>query len=130
MKNLLLTGLLSVGIFASAFAIDESKISVTVRENFKEDFKGTENVEWSIKPNFVKASFTFKGKAMDAFYDFNGKKIATSQQVTLNDLPLSARKKIAGKYPNHRVTEAIEFNGQEEESFYVSLENEKGIAGN
>ena len=125
MKNLLLTGLLSVGIFASAFAIDESKISVIVRENFKEDFKGIENVEWSIKPNFVKASFTYKGEAMDAFYDFNGKKIGTSHHVTMNSLPLSARKKIANKYPNHRVTEAIEFNGQEEDSFYVSLENEK-----
>ena len=94
MKNLLLTALLSVGIFASAFAIDESKISLTVRESFKEDFKGTENVTWSIKSNFVKASFTYNGEATDAFYDFNGKKIATSQQATLNDLSLSARKKI------------------------------------
>ena len=97
MKNLLLTALLSVGIFASAFAIDESKISLTVRESFKEDFKGTENVTWSIKSNFVKASFTYNGEATDAFYDFNGKKLGTAHQVNLNSFPLSAKKKIANK---------------------------------
>lgn len=125
MKNLLLTALLSVSIFASAFAIDESKISVTVRESFKGEFKETENVEWSIKPNFVKASFTYKGEAMDAFYDFSGKKIGTSHHVTMNEVPLSSRKRLSAKYPNHKVTEAIEFVGPEEEAYYISLENEK-----
>ena len=125
MKNLLLTALLSAGIFASAFAIDESKISLIVRETFKEEFKETQNVEWSIKPSCVKASFTYKGEAMDAFYDFSGKKIGASHHVTMLDVPLSSRKKIEAKYPSHRVTEAIEFIGQDENSYYISLENEK-----
>lgn len=125
MKNLLLAAALTVCLFTSAFAIDESKISVTVRESFKEDFKGIDKVNWSIKPNFVKASFTYNGNTMDAFYDFSGKKIGTSQHVSLSDLPLSARKKISDKYENYRVTEAIEFTGEEENSYYVSLANEK-----
>ncbi len=125
MKKLLLAALLSAAIFSSAFATDESKISVTVRETFKDEFKETENVEWSIKPSFVKASFMYKGEAMDAFYDFNGKKIGASHHVTIMDLPLSSRKKILAKYPNHKVTEAIEFIGQDENAYYISLENEK-----
>ncbi len=123
MKKLILIALIAIGLSTTAFATDENKISITIRENFKEDFKGVNNVEWTLRPDFVKATFTEKGHVVDAFYNFKGYKIGTAHTVGLTDLPLSARKIIKNKYPDGKITEAIEFTGTDESAYYVTLED-------
>lgn len=123
MKNLFFTALLALGLTTSAFATDENKISILTRETFNSEYKGAEEVEWSVKPDYVKATFTVEGERLHVFYDKRGTKIGSSHHVALEDLPLSARRIIAKKYPNYNITEALVFNGVDEDSFYLSAEN-------
>jgi opacity protein-like surface antigen len=123
MKNLFITALLAVGLSTSAFATDENKISISIRESFKEEFKGIEQVDWTLRDDFVKASFTLKGEAIEAFYDFKGNRLGTSHHVALDELPLNAKRAIAKRYSAYTIIEAVQFNGAEENAYYISVEN-------
>lgn len=125
MKNLFIAALLAVSLTTTAFATDENKISVSIRQNFRNEFKGIDKVDWTLKRDFVKASFVLNGEKVEAFYDFKGDKIGTSHHITLADLPLTARRMIAKKYAGYNITEAVEFNSPEEDCFYISADNEK-----
>ncbi len=125
MKNLLMTVLIMFSLTATAFATDEKKISLSTRETFNQEFNGAENVEWTVKRDFVKATCTLKGERLDVFYDLKGTKIGSSHYIALEDLPLSARRMIAKKYAGYNITEAVEFNGAEEDAFFLSAENGK-----
>ena len=114
MKRLFFTALLGLSLTISAYATDEIKISFTIKNNFKEDFKGVENVQWTLRSEFVKATFNNDGRMVDAFYDFQGHKLGTSHAISLGDLPVSARRLIQKKYGNARLTQAIDFTGPDE----------------
>jgi hypothetical protein len=124
MKKLLLGAFITVSLATSAFATDESKISFNIKKTFAEEFKNVGKVEWAVKSDFVKATFHKDGQMIDAFYDFKGNKIGTSRNINVEELPVSSRKKITEKYPEAKITAAIEFNGVDEESYYVTVEDD------
>ncbi len=125
MKKLFIATVLAISIATASFATDVNKISYTVKENFKKDFNGAENVEWTAKKNFIKASFMLDSERCNAFYDDNGNQIGMCRYITLDDLSLGAKRTIAKKYPGYKITEAIEFSGPQENAIYLSAENEK-----
>ena len=55
-----------------------------------------------------------------------GKFIGTNQAITLEDLPVNAKRAFAKKYEGYTVKEAIRFEGSQESAYYISAENEKG----
>lgn len=125
MKKLLFAALIAGCLINSAFATDENKISSAIRSTFKEEFKGVDGVEWTMRQDFVKVTFTQNNQQVEAFYDYNGNNLGHSNHVALEDLPLIAKRTIAKKYPEHSITEAVVFYGPGEESFYVSAENKE-----
>ncbi len=124
MKRLLIAAITVLVISSSAFATDENKVSFNIRETFKEEFKDARQVEWTVKPDFIKAVFQEKGAWVNVFYDKQGNKIGKSHTITLEDLPLSARRTIAKKYADYNITEAVEFSGVEGDAFYITAEND------
>jgi len=125
MKKLFIAALLTISVATTAFAADEKKVNVRVMNTFNTEFENAENVTWTVKTNFVKASFVMDGQRVDAFYDFNGESIGRSQGISLDDLPLSAKRTYAKKYADYIVKEAIKFDGVDESAYYVSAENDK-----
>ncbi len=125
MKNLFLIALVGLTLVTSAFATDENKVNMTIRHSFYNEFRNVKNVDWTVRPDFVKATFMQEGELSDVFYDFSGKKIGTSKSVDYQDLSLKARHNIEKRYADYTITEAIEFIREDDESYYVSVENEK-----
>jgi hypothetical protein len=125
MKKLILSAFLAITVTTGAFATGENKISYFVLSSFKHDFKDVTNVTWSSKTGLAKASFTYNNQRMDAFYNPDGKLFATSKSINLDDLPVSAKRSFAKKYEGYAVKEAIKYESQEEQSYYLSVENEK-----
>lgn len=124
MKRILIAAITVMVISSSAFASDENKVSLNIRQAFKEEFREARQVEWTIKSDFIKAAFQEKGAMINVFYDKQGIKIGQSHTITLEDLPLSARRSIARKYADHNITEAVEFSGVEGDAFYITAEND------
>ncbi len=123
MKKLLFTTLLAIGLAATAFATDESKISLTIRNNFQNEFRGVQNVIWNAKDDYVKASFNRDGVLTDAYYDLTGKRFALSYSVSVAELPGSAVESIFKDYPDGQITETIKFDNGEENAYYVSVQD-------
>lgn len=125
MKKLLFAACLSISLAASAFTPDEKKISNKIKDNFANSYVDASNVEWSTMSTYVKASCNLNGKKTDVYYDFDGEMIGQSQQVTLESLPVSAKRTFAKKYADYTVKEAIKFDTDDESAYFISAENDK-----
>ena len=125
MKKLFIAALLTVTVATSAFTADETRISTKIKENFKTTFTEADNVSWSLKSTYVRATFELNGKKTDAYYDLNGESIGTSQKITRESLPVHAKRTFAKKYSDYTVKEAIRFDGVEETAYFISAENDK-----
>jgi opacity protein-like surface antigen len=128
MKKLIIAAFIMVAAGTSAFAADV-KVNSKVKTNFDALFSGAENISWSSKDLFVKASFTLSDETIEAYFGTDGELIGTSRKVDLKRLPLSAVQKIKKEYAAYQITESIEFERAGERSYYVSLEkgNKKQI---
>ena len=125
MKKLFIAALLTLTLATSAFAADDKKVSVKIRNSFNTEFGDLDNVQWTVKANFVKASFEVEGEKVDAFYDLNGESLGQSRKISLDKLPVQAKRSFAKKYSDYTVKEAIRFDGVDESAYFISAENDK-----
>lgn len=124
MKKLLFTALIAISLMSSAFATPVKGVTYRMAEAFSTAFKGAENLQWSLTDDYVKASFDLRGIKMEAFYDHSGELIGSSHAITLESLPIQAKRKFAMKYSDYIVKEAIVFEGADESAYFVSAESE------
>lgn len=124
MKKLFLSALIATTVATAAFATDANKISYRVMNSFKSQFNQADNVTWTLRENFAKATFKQEGKTIEAFYNLNGESIGTSKHISVDELPTNAKRVLAKRYNGYNVTEAIQFDGIDENAYYVSVEND------
>ncbi|WP_207495003.1 hypothetical protein [Aridibaculum aurantiacum] len=123
MKKLFFAALIATTVATTAFATDAKKIGVRVHNSFKADYGNIENVNWTLRDNFAKASFQLNGEKMEAFYDVEGNNIGTSKAIAVDAIPTSAKRALAKKFADYTVTEAIQFDGVDESAYYISADN-------
>ncbi len=124
MKKLFITALLAVALSAGAFAAP-TKVNSAILANFNAEFKKADDVSWVITNEYTKAAFTTDNTKMEVFYNFNGDIVGTSKSITLDELPVSAKRRFAKRFAGYNVKEAIRFEGFDEKAYYISGENEK-----
>lgn len=123
MKKLFIAALIVVAAGTSAFATDVTKVDYKVKSSFEAKFYGAENVNWSARENYLKASFTLAGESVEAFFNAEGELIGSSRKLDFQRLPLNAIQKIKKDFADYKVVETIEFDLDGDRSYYVSLEN-------
>ena len=126
MKKLFISGLLMIAVAASSFAATGNEVSFATRSNFTSQFKHISEVEWKSGENYTKATFVLNGVRTEALYDEAGEFIGTNQAISLDELPVKAKRAFAKKYDGYTVKEAIRFEGIQEDAYYINAENEKG----
>jgi hypothetical protein len=123
MKKLFIAALIVVVTGTSAFAVDKNIANYKVKSSFEAQFSSAENVNWTAKENYIKASFTLQGQQVEAFYSpTDGELIGVTRKVEFNKLPLNAIQKIKKDYAGYKITDSIEFEGDTDRAYYVSLE--------
>ena len=123
MKKLLLAALVVAGLASSAFATDVTKVSSKAQTSFESKFGNATNVQWTAREGYNKVTFTLADEQVEAFFATDGDLIGFSRNTAFKSLPLAAIQKIKKEYAAYTVKETIEFEQNEEKSFYVSLEN-------
>lgn len=113
-----------VAVAVSSFAATGNEVSFTTLNNFKYQFKHISEVEWTSGENFTKATFVLNGVRTEALYNDAGEFIGTNQAVSLEELPVRAKRAFAKKYGSYTVKEAIRFEGSENSAYYIAAENE------
>lgn len=124
MKNLIITSLLAVMVFASASAAPKP-VSSAILTNFHIAYKRASDICWSVTNDYTKAMFTEDNAKIEVYYTFNGDVIGTSKNIALDDLPLCAKRSFAKQFAGFTVKEAIRLDGFGEVAYYISGENDK-----
>jgi len=120
-KKMMIAAVAATFITATAFAGgEETKARAT--KSLKAEFATAENIQWKVTENFIKATFTWNGQKLEMFYNNNGEVIAKSRIIEATSLPLSAQQFITKRYAGYTVSEAIEYESQDEDNcYYASL---------
>ncbi|MCC7400955.1 MAG: hypothetical protein IT214_05680 [Chitinophagaceae bacterium] len=119
--------ILSIAMFVtlgtmSAFA-DSSSVNPKVLTAFKNDFKNTGKVEWSEGVNFFKATFTFNGNYVFAFYSADGDLLGLTRNISSLDLPMNLQRSLKKDYSNYWISDLFELASKNDTSYFVTLEN-------
>ena len=126
MKKLFISALLAITVALSSFAAEGNKVSFAARNNFTAQFRHASDVQWTSAENYTKATFIWNNVRTEALYTPEGEFIGTNQAITLEELPVNAKRAFAKKYGSYTVKEAIRFEGAQESAYYISATNEKG----
>jgi hypothetical protein len=126
MKKLFIAALFAFTIGSSAFAAgtdlsDAAKLSYSVKSSFEKHFREAQDVSWTVRESFVKASFSLLGQRVEAFFGDDGELIGTSRKVQFERLPVLAVSKIRKEYEGYAVGETIELTKYDDTNYYVSL---------
>ncbi len=123
MKKLFFAALFAIAIASSAFA-GPSNVNVHVLNNFKTSFRNASDISWSSKDDFAKATFTLDNVKMEAFFNTSGELIGTSKNISMDALPVHAKRTFAKRFNGYTVKEAIRFEGADETAYYISADND------
>lgn len=124
MKSFLIATLVALTINASAFA-SPVKVNAAILSKFNVQYATASNVSWSTTKDYVKAKFISGNVKMEVYYNFIGEVIGTSRNISLDELPVSAKRSFAKIFSGYEAKEAIYFEGFDESAYYISGENEK-----
>jgi hypothetical protein len=124
MRKLFFAGLVTIFVATTAFAEGESNISTRVVNSFRQDFSNVNGVQWSTTASYPTATFVMNNKRTSAFYNQSGELIGTSQAITIDALPASAKRAFGKKYNGYTVVEAIQFDGVEESAYFLSAKKD------
>jgi hypothetical protein len=125
MKKLLIAALLVATFATSAFAKAPTNVNYAALKNFNVEFKHASDVSWTSSADYVKATFVYDEQRMEAYYTLAGEKIGIAKGVTVDELPIKAKRAFAKKFSGYDVKESILFEGTEENAYFLSAENEK-----
>lgn len=123
MKKLILVAFIAVS-FITAMAQTGGNKKVNV--SFHSDFPEASEISWSHKRFFVVISFTEYDQPVQAYYDFDGNRLATSRNVRLNNLTMPALTAVQQKYSSYNFVGAVELDHvQDGHSYFVSMQKDR-----
>ena len=127
MKKVIIAIAIVFAVTTSAFASSKETIESierSVKEKFSSEFKGASDVQWTVTENAYLAIFTLNGNRMEALFTNSGEYIGTSISITLEDLPLKAKRSFAKKYEGYTVKEAQKYMLVDETAYYILAEKD------
>lgn len=123
MKKMIISALILISLTATAIASDANKINAGIRNSFTSSYSDASNVTWTLKAAFAQVDFELNGKKLSAYYEPSGELIGTSEKISVDELPVNAKRSFAKKYAGYTVNEAIKFTSSDEVAYYISTVN-------
>jgi len=123
MKHLFIAIVLFVaGTFSQAANANTGKSNPAVQQAFQNNFNGATNVEWTISENLYKASFTYNGQVVSAFYSADGTQLALTKNISSDQLPVTLQAELKKNYDGYWVSDLFELNDANGVNYYITLE--------
>lgn len=120
MKKLILMFVIfaSIGLFASAQKLNESKVPPAVKSAFAKKFAGA-TAKWG-KENAkeYEAEFTWNNKSASANFLTDGTWVETEAEINAADIPAAVKSAIEKKYPNASITKVFKIENSKGEQTY------------
>src|SRR6476469_7666830 len=110
MKRLLFVFTLSLTLISFRSFAGDVEVSVAIRESFQNSFKNAKEVNWTMVDHYYKASFILNEQYISAFYDADGKMIALTRNISLDQLPISLQLALKKNYGSYWITNLFEMS--------------------
>lgn len=94
-----------------------------IEASFQKDFKNASLISTEAGRNFTKLTFKMNDIVLFAFYSDNGQLLAVTRNILSSQLPIELMMELKKDYGNYWITELFELNGDDQNYYYVSLEN-------
>jgi hypothetical protein len=108
----------------SAFANGNGEIvSQRTLAAFKSDFASATHTTWERKDGFIKATFSFNGQTLYAYYDYNGELKAVVRNIVSDQLPINLLTSLKQEYPDYWISDLFEISADNATTYYVTIEN-------
>jgi hypothetical protein len=123
-SSLLLTLCGSYGFAAPAKPIASTEdVPVEAKISFQKEFKNAQVISWDVSRKFIKVTFKLNDMVLFAFYSGNGQLLAVTRNILSSQLPINLVRELRQNYSNFWVTDLFEINGDEQNCYYITLEN-------
>src|SRR5687768_16917834 len=123
MKNFLIASSLFIASLCSqsVFA-NTGKENPAVLQAFENTFAAAKNVEWTLVDNVFKATFTYNGQVVSAFYGSDGTQLALSRNITSAQLPISLQAELKKNYDQYWISDLFEMTDASGLNYYITIE--------
>jgi hypothetical protein len=103
------------------------KVNDRVQAAFIKEFAGASLLKWECvkSTNLCQAYFTYNSERYNAFFDNEGKLVATCHFIRESNLPLLIRQSISRNYASFQLQQVIELTRNEETTYLLTFENER-----
>jgi hypothetical protein len=112
--------MMGFSVFANG---NDNVVTQEARDAFKKDFATASNIRWEQRNNFLKATFSFNGQILTAYYYSNGDLQAVVRNITSDQLPINLITSLRRDYTAFWITDLFEVSSGGETTYYVTIEN-------
>ncbi|HXD76329.1 MAG TPA: hypothetical protein VN616_00905 [Puia sp.] len=124
MKKMILSLATVVMMGFSAFATgNKDEISQEARDAFKKDFATATDIKWQATDKLLKATFSYSGQILTAYYNNYGNLQAVVRNITSDQLPINLITSLRRDYTGFWISDLFEISADGGTSYYVTLEN-------
>jgi len=106
-----------------SFASPADDINMAIKTSFRKDFQHAQIMSTEDHKTFTKLTFKMNEQIMFAFYAENGDLLAVTRNIVSTQLPMNLLMSLKNDYSGYWITELFEFNGENNNCYYISLEN-------
>jgi hypothetical protein len=122
-RSTVLAALLLTLCTTYSFATPANGGDAATRTYFSRDFQNAQLISTQDYSTFTKVTFKMNDVVMFAFYNLNGELLAVTRNIVSNQLPVNLLTNLKKHYGDKWITDLFEFSGNEQNCYYISLEN-------
>jgi hypothetical protein len=122
-KFLLMLGLGTLLLSATAFAENGDLVPEKVRSAFKSEFVSAKDVTWQKAGNLSVAVFRMNDRILTAYFTPEGEMMGASRNLLSTELPINLQIALKKDYGAYWITELFEFAKDGQSGYYVTLQN-------
>jgi hypothetical protein len=115
--------------FVSSFFVSTSRaadVSPAVLKSFQTTFITAKDATWTVTETQFKVQFLFNDQTITAFYNYAGKLIGVTRNISSLQLPIMLQTQLKKKYKDYWVTGLIESSNDYGTQYYMTIENTDG----
>jgi hypothetical protein len=123
MKKIMIILALAFTVSTSFASIGEESVNQQALNSFQSEFASASDVVWTVGSNYYKVTFTLSDQKLFAFYNSQGEFLAVARYISSFQLPIHLQTDLKKSYNNYWISDLFEVSGNDESSYYVTLEN-------
>jgi hypothetical protein len=108
---------------------NQNAVSLFTVNQFAYDFPDVTDIHFDRVKDHDVITYSQNGRINTAYYDDNSELLGTIRSRSIQDLPATAQKEIADRYPGYTVVRVVRFNANSDNETYIDNNSELPFYG-